>query len=483
MTTNLPKVCVIGAGSSGITVCKSLQDKKIPFDCYEKGSEIGGNWRFKNDNGMSNIYKSLHINTHRERMEYSDYPMPHWYPDYPNHEPIQKYFLDYVNHFGIRKNIKFKTGVAGVTPQEDGTFLVSTDKGDSKFYDAVIVANGHHWSPRWPKPEFPGKFHGKIMHSHDYVDPEHPINLVGKKVVILGIGNSAMDISVELCRPGVAQKVFLSSRRGAWIIPNYLFGKPLDKSSNKLPPGTPLWIKRLLFSILLRIGVGKMEDFGLPKPDHRIGEAHPTVSQDILVRFGRGDIKYKPVIQEYKENRIRFSDGTEEEADAVIYCTGYDVKFPFFQPNFIDVIENHLPLFHRTILPKIPNLFFVGLYQPLGAVMPLAEFQGKWISEYLTGNYSFPSIAEMERHIKSYETKMRKRYVSSARHTMQVDFEDFLYGMQKELKRGRKKAAKSGHLLPIEAKAEKKSVSKHRPQFFHDRKSLKQRKKSSLAKT
>ncbi|MGJ4787364.1 NAD(P)/FAD-dependent oxidoreductase [Leptospira koniambonensis] len=474
----LPKVCVIGAGSSGITVCKSLQDKGIPYDCYEKGSDVGGNWRFKNDNGISNIYKSLHINTHRDRMEYRDYPMPDWYADYPNHEPIQKYFVDYVEHFGLRKNMKFKNGVSKIEPQDDGTYLVTSEKGEKIFYDAVIVANGHHWSPRWPEPDFPGKFNGKIIHSHDYVDPEHPIQLAGKRVVVLGMGNSAMDISVELSRPGVAKKVFLSSRRGAWVIPNYLFGKPLDKQTELLPPGTPFWLKQLLFGTMLKIGVGKMEDFGLPKPDHKPGEAHPTISQDILVRLGRGDIKYKPVIQEYNGNKVKFADGSEEEIDAIIYCTGYNVKFPFFKPEFISAPENHLPLFHRTFKPDLNNLFFVGLYQPLGAIMPLAEFQGKWLAEYLTGNYSLPTIPEMQTQIQDYEKKMKKRYVTSARHTMQVDYEDFLYYMQKELKAGKKRASKSLQTLPVPSKAKYKQTGK---QSSSNGKS-EPRKKNALAK-
>ncbi len=480
----LPKVCVIGAGASGITVCKSLQDKGIPYDCYEKGSDIGGNWRFKNDNGISNIYKSLHINTHRDRMEYKDYPMPPWYPDYPNHEPIQKYFGDYTDHFGLRKNIKFKNGVANVEPQDDGTYLVTSEKGDRVYYDAVIVANGHHWSPRWPEPAFPGKFNGKIIHSHDYVSPEHPIDLVNKKVVVLGMGNSAMDISVELSRPGVSKKVYLCSRRGAWVIPNYLFGKPLDKSTQTIPPGTPFWIKQLLLGLILKIGVGKMEDFGLPKPDHKPGEAHPTVSQDILVRLGRGDITYKPVIQEFKGNKIKFADGTEEEVDAVIYCTGYNVKFPFFKPGFIEAKDNHLPLFHRTFKPGLKNLFFIGLYQPLGAIMPLAEFQGKWLAEYLTGNYQLPETSEMQKQIHEYEVKMKKRYVSSARHTMQVDFEDFLYYMQKELKAGKKRASRLGNLLPIESKAKFKQYSKQNVTNGNgSKKAVKKVKKRALAKT
>jgi len=447
-----PTVCVIGAGSSGITVMKSLKENGIPFDGYEKGSDIGGNWRFQNDNGLSNIYKSLHINTHRDRMEFRDYPMPKHYPDYPGHEPIQNYFLDYVNHFGLRDHISFSNGVQKAELNQDGTWIITPDKGKPKQYDVLLVANGHHWSERWPDPRFPGKFSGKEIHSHAYVDPSKPVSCVGKNVVIVGMGNSAMDLAVELSRPGIANKVFLSARRGAYVIPNYLFGKPLDKLTEIIPTWVPFWIQQNLAHLLIRYGVGKMEDFGLPKPDHKFGSAHPTISQDLLVRLGRGDITPKPNIQELQGKNVLFSDGSIEPVDVIIYCTGYNVKFPFFDEDFISAPNNHIPLYFRFRKPSIDNLFFIGLMQPLGAIMPLAEMQGKWIAKYLTGTYAFPSEKEMFEWIQHDEESMRKRYVSSTRHTIQVDFDIFLAAMKKEIERGERRAKTLGNVPPISTK-------------------------------
>lgn len=454
----LPTVCVIGAGPSGIAVCKALKDKEIPFERYEAGSEVGGNWKFKNDNKMSSIYKSLHTNTHKDKMQYKDYPMPNSYAAYPDHQKISEYFINYVNHFGFRDHIFFKTPVTHVKHDEDGTWSILTEDGKQKYYDVLIVSNGHHWSQRWPKPDFPGKFTGDIIHSHSYIDPNKPIELTGKRVVILGMGNSAMDIAVELCRPGVSSKVFLAARRGAYIIPNYLFGKPLDKIATLFPVHTPFWLKSFIIKFALKLGVGNVEDFGLQKPDHKPGAAHFTISQDILVRLGRGDIIPKPNIESYNGNKVKFVDGSEEEIDVVIYCTGYDVKFPFFDENFLSAKDNHLPLFHRMVKPEFKNLFFVGLFQPLGPIAPLSEFQGKWISEYLVGNYEFPSEEKMNQSIEKYESKMKRRYVTSARHTMQVDFEVFLYDMKSELKKGIKRAAKNGNKLPVPALARNKSI-------------------------
>src|SRR5215211_4600613 len=145
-------VCVIGAGSSGIAAAKALHERGIAFDCFEASDRVGGNWVFKNPNGMSSSYRSLHINTSRERMEFSDFPMPATYPDFPHHTHIAAYFDDYV---GIRDGITFRTLVTRAERRADGRWDVATDPGGTRTYDALVVANGHHWDPRWPEPVFP----------------------------------------------------------------------------------------------------------------------------------------------------------------------------------------------------------------------------------------------------------------------------------------------------------------------------------------
>ncbi|MCR9141002.1 MAG: NAD(P)-binding domain-containing protein [bacterium] len=483
--SELPRVCVIGAGCSGIATAKALKDRDIPFDVYEKGSDIGGLWRIHNDNGMSSIYKSLHINTHRDRMEYRDMAMPEHYPDYPGHKLIHDYFRSYCERFDLYPHIHLNTGVKHVERQTDGTYEVRLDNGGIEYYDAVLVANGHHWSERWPDPEYPGqsKFKGKQIHAHHYVDPKKPLDLHGKRVVVVGMGNSAMDIASEICRPGVAEEVYLSGRRGAYVFPKYLFGKPFDKFTELFPPWVPFRIKELIGTLTFRIAVGKMEDFGLPKPDFRLGQAHPTISHEILGRLGSGDLSFKPGIKEFSAKTVRFNDGSEVEADVVIWCTGYNVKFPFFDEGFIAAHENDLPLFHRAIQPGLHDLFFIGLLQPLGPVMPLSEAQAKWLAEYLTGEYALPSENEMQRQIEKTQAKMHKRYLNSARHTMQVDFEDFLHELKKEVKRGRKRAKQTNYALPIQARAKMhKSVAAKKSGKRTKRKPETQARKKSRAR-
>ena len=446
---DLPNVCVIGAGSSGIAAAKALHERGIPFHCFEKSDQVGGNWVFGNRNGMSSAYRSLHINTSRERMEYSDFPMPKSYPDFPHHTHIAEYFNDYVDRFGVRDRIVFETGVEQARRGDDGVWTVTLDNGDTRSYDALAVANGHHWDPRWPEPAFPGEFNGKQMHAHYYVDNE---DFRDKNVLVVGIGNSAMDIAVE--SSFVARNTFLSSRRGAYILPKYLFGRPLDQIGvNSLTGRLPWGFRQAILSTMYRLGVGKVQDYGLPEPDHKLGDAHPTISADFLNRIAHGEMTWKPNLTRLDGDRVVFEDGSSEEIDIIVYCTGYKVTFPFFDEDFVSAPDNDLPLFRRVFKPGVDNLAFIGLLQPLGAIMPLAEAQGRWLASYLRGEYRLPPLPEMEADIRAERDRMFRRYVASKRHTMQVDFDNYLYELGKELKAGAARARAAGFALPVAARA------------------------------
>jgi dimethylaniline monooxygenase (N-oxide forming) len=436
------KVCVIGAGSSGIAACQVLDARGIPFDCLEKGSQVGGNWRFENDNEMSSAYRSLHINTSRGLMAYKTYPMPEDYPDYPNHFQIAAYFDEYVDHFGLREKIRFRTEVVKVEPAE-GEWEVTVRDADGREevnrYRAVLVANGHHWDPRWPEPPFAGAegFEGEQMHAHYYREPDV---LRGKRVLVLGIGNSATDIAVESSR--IAEKTFLAMRRGAYILPKYMNGRPTDEAASPLVTLLPLPVQRFFIGRMLGITAGDMTAYGLPKPDHKLLQAHPTVSAELLSRLGHGDIAVKPNIDCFSGGRtVRFADGSEEEIDLVVYCTGYKISFPFFDEKLVSTGGNRLPLYRRVVSVEHPGLYFVGFIQPLGAIMPIAEAQAEWVADLLSGRGTLPSPAVMRAEIASSEAKMRKRYVASKRHTIQVDFHPYLRELRKERKRAAQRVA------------------------------------------
>jgi dimethylaniline monooxygenase (N-oxide forming) len=453
----MDRVCVIGAGSSGIAACQVLADRGVPFDCFERGSSVGGNWRYGNDNGMSSAYRSLHINTSRRQMEYASFPMPDDYPDYPHHSQIAAYFDAFVDHFGLRERITFNTTVESVEPVSGGDgqpvgaagWEVRTDDGEVRRYGAVLVANGHHWNPRWPEPPFPGEFSGTQMHAHDYRSPE---GLEGKNVLVLGIGNSACDIAVETSR--VSEQTYLAMRRGAYVIPKYLGGKPTDELGGELASRLPLWVVRGLYGRALKTAVGDPTDYGLPKPDHKLAEAHPTISSDLLPRIGHGGIAVKPNIERLEGDRVRFADGSVEEVDAIIYCTGYKITFPFLDEALVSAEDNRIPLYRRVVHPERDGLYFIGLVQPLGAIMPIAEEQSKWVADLVLGEAALPGRARMQRAIEREERRMARRYVASKRHTIQVDFLPYMRSIERERRRGRRRAGRGARGRSPEVRVE-----------------------------
>ncbi len=460
----LPKVCIIGAGSSGIVCCKTFRDHGIPYDCFEASSQVGGMWVFRNDNGMSSAYRSLHINTSRRRMEYQDFPMPESLPDFPSHAEIAQYFSDYVDHHKLRDTITFRTKVERCEKRAGGGWRVTLSTGETREYDALVVANGHHWDPQWPNPDFPGEYTGIKLHSHHYIDPTEPHDLRDKTVVVIGFGNSAMDIACELGQKSNARKVYLSTRSGGFIYPKYLGSRPLDEILRH-PSEKPSLIERFvrtfiperiveavmlpLYHWLIRSRVGEPWDYGLPKPKHTFGHTHPTISNEIHIRMGSGDVIPRPNITRLDGKTVHFADGTQVDADALIYCTGYRISFPFFDQHFIAAKDNDIALYQRIFDPQHPDLMFLGLVQPLCAMMPIAEEQSKVMAAYLTGDYHLPTAERMARDMVAEHEAMKAKFTDSKRHTIEIDCQKYTYYLWKELDAGRRRARQAGNTLPV----------------------------------
>ena len=463
-----PKICIIGAGASGIAAAKRFSELGIAFDCIEASDRVGGNWVFKNKNGLSSAYRSLHINTSRDKMAYSDFPMPDHYPDFPHHAQVAQYFDAYVDHFGFRDRILFNTSVTRAEQMADGLWKVDFDTGEIRLYDALVVANGHHWDPRLPEPGFPGRFDGKQIHSHHYIDPYDPVSCVGRNVLVVGFGNSALDIACELGRKGVAKNVYLSQRRGYWVMPKYIGGQTLDAHSVHPSVDAPLWrrlvpagVMRWLAERRIASTFGRPEQFGLPAPDHPLLATHPAISQELYLRLGSGDVKPKPNVREFKGRQVAFCDGTIEDVDVIVWCTGYRITFPFFDEGFISAPGNEIALWKRIMEPRFSNLFFLGLVQPLCALMPVAEEQAKFVGEYLTGRYMPPPVDVMNAERVETHERVRSRHAPSARHTIQIDCAAYARDLRRELARGHRRAEQQGCPLPVPARVVRPSA---RPQ-------------------
>ncbi|WP_024794462.1 flavin-containing monooxygenase [Tomitella biformata] len=444
--SSLPTVCIIGAGCSGFTTAKRLKDFGIPFDCFEASDDVGGNWYHNNPNGLSACYESLHIDTSTRRLEFEDFPAPKDWPHFPHHTLMHQYFRDYVDHFGLREIITFNTKVEKAVRLADGKWAVTISTGETRTYDALVVANGHHWDPR--TPEYPGAFTGEMLHSHSYRSPFEPVDMRGKNVMVVGMGNSGLDITSEISHRSIAKRVWNSARRPGWVLPKFRGGQPSDMMM--MPPWMPKKLGLKISRRSIKKNIGNMADYGLLQPDHEPLSSHPSVSVDFLANAASGDITCVPGIAKLDGDAVILTDGNRVEVDTIVFATGYNTTFPFFEdPAIQPDSENNFPLFKRVFKPGIDNLYFAGLAQSLPTIVNLAEQQSHLIARHLAGGYDLPNVAEMNEIIARDEEMHLGQYYKAPRHAMMVSLGRYSVDMQKEIAAGGKRAATNASAVKV----------------------------------
>lgn len=437
-----PTTAVIGAGISGLTASKMLNDYGVPYTTFETSDRVGGNWAFGNPNGHSSAYRSLHIDTSKHRLSFKDFPMPDEYPDFPHHTQIKAYLDDYADAFGLRENIEFRNGVVHAKRLPDGGWEILDQAGDTRRFDLLVVGNGHHWDPRFA--DFPGEFTGVSIHSHHYIDPKDPLDFTGKRILVVGIGNSAADIAVELSSKSLQNEVTLSTRSSAWIVPKYTYGLPADKYYMTTPYLPLKWQRWFVQKMQFMTG-SNPELYGLPKPNHKFFEAHPTQSVELPLRLGSGDIAPKGNVARLDGETVHFEDGTSSDFDVIVYATGYNITFPFFDPDFISAPDNHISLYKRMFKPGIDDLVFVGFAQATPTLFPFVESQARLVGAYAAGQYRLPSVAEMERVIVADQQLYTGHMLDRPRHTQQLDYFIYEHDMRtREIPTGRRRAQAEG---------------------------------------
>lgn len=345
---------VIGAGPAGLATARNLQRYHIPFEGVEGHADVGGLWDIHNPH--STVYESAHLISSKRMTEFKEFPMKDSVADYPSHAEMSAYFRDFAEHFDLYSRFRFKTRVKKMEPQDE-FWKVTFDKGDSALYKGVLIATGTLHHPNMP--ELPGKFSGKVMHSADYKSASV---FDGKRVLIVGAGNSGCDIAVDAIHR--AKKVSMSVRRGYHFVPKYVFGKPADTLGGlvKLPP----WAKQKVDSLLLKMFTLPPEQYGFPKPDHKLYESHPIVNSLILHHLGHGDIDIRPDIERFDGKKVAFADGTTEEFDLILYATGYKLFYPFVDTKFLNWQGAAPNLYMNSFHPQLNNLFIMGMVEASG---------------------------------------------------------------------------------------------------------------------
>ncbi len=448
----LPSVCIIGAGPTGITTAKRMKEFGIPFDCYEASDEVGGNWYYKNPNGMSACYQSLHIDTSKWRLAFEDFPVSADLPDFPHHSELFQYFKDYVEHFGLRESIIFNTSVVAAERDTDGLWTITRSDGEVRTYDVLMVCNGHHWDPNIP--DYPGEFDGGPHAQPQLQRPVRP----GRHARQKGSRGRNGQLRLGYClRTGPEIPRRQAHRVGSpWSLGTAEISRRCTRRQTDHPRLDAAWSTTVPESSIPRQESGNDGSYGLPKPDHRPPfEAHPpSASGEFLGRAGSGDITFKPAITKLDGKQVHFADGTAEDVDVVICATGYNISFPFFSdPNLLPDKDNRFPLFKRMMKPGIDNLFFMGLAQPMPTLVNFAEQQSKLVAAYLTGKYQLPSANEMQEITKADEAYFLAPLLQVTTPHDSARVRSYVRNMNKEIAKGTKRAAASGNKLPVAARA------------------------------
>ncbi|MET1046140.1 MAG: NAD(P)-binding domain-containing protein [Hyphomicrobium sp.] len=357
---------VIGAGPVGLAMAAALKHRNIPFDLIDAAPGVGGNW-------LHGVYRTAHIVSSKKATEYSDYPMPDDYPDFPSADQMLRYLTDFANDRGLFQFAEFNKKVTSAAPDGGGRWTVKFADGDERTYKGVVVCNGHHWDKRYPT--FNGNFSGEILHSKDYVGPSQ---VEGKRVLVIGGGNSGVDMAVDAGRFGKSCDISLQS--GYWYLPKTFLGRPLtDIPIWKLP----IFLQRPILKSMIKLSIGDYRRYGLQHPNHKIFERHPAFGTDLLNAIRLGRVKPRPGIERVDGETVTFVDGTTGTYDMIVAATGFNTSFPFLPEGLVEVKNNVVQVYGGAFPPGARGLYLVGWAQArngFGRLMtPLADLYARMI--------------------------------------------------------------------------------------------------------
>ncbi|MGA5819107.1 flavin-containing monooxygenase [Kitasatospora sp. NPDC094028] len=427
-------VCIIGAGPSGLATAHALVGKGIRFVCLERAPEVGGLWRQPGAGERGPGYRSLHINTAKEVTGFAAFPMPDSYPAYPRHSEVAAYLRSFAEWAGLLPHMEFGTEVLSVRQDTDGSWLVDSRGSDGKTlcrrFSRVIVASGAYAEPLLPDvlPAGAESFSGRMLHAIDYHDARE---FEERRVVVVGLGPSAVDIAADLSR--FAARTVISVRRGLHVIPKQLYGVSCDIIA-EAPwfAAMSMTERREYIEQALLVARGRLSDYGLPEPDHPLFSSAVTVSDEIFSRIRHGAVTPKPAIAALDGDLVRFTDGSTVEADAIVWCTGYRMAHPFLSEGCPIGPSGRVELYRRIVAPERPGLYFVGLIRPVGALTRSLEAQADWVARLIAGEADLPPYEGMRQEIDGYLESIAARYGRGLGASVQIDVVPYQRELQRE---------------------------------------------------
>ncbi|MFQ5973061.1 MAG: flavin-containing monooxygenase [Alphaproteobacteria bacterium] len=421
--TGARRYCIVGAGPAGLAQARSFKRAGVPFDVLEKHHDVGGIWDMKNDG--TPMYETCRFISSRTLSGFFDYPMPENYPDYPGHEQVLAYLRAFARAYDLYPGITFDTRVTSVERVGDG-WRVTSSSGTRRLYAGVVCANGMTWDPYMPS--HPGRFAGELRHASSY---RGPYELAGRRVLIVGAGNTGCDIACDAA--GHARTAFISLRRGYHFIPRYILGMPTDVFAARSPK-LPMPVRQPIFRMLLSLLVGRPETAGLPRPDHGILESHPIINSELLNHVRDGMLHPKPDIRGFADGKVRFVDGSEEEIDLVLYATGYNMSFPFMDRTCFRWAGNRLKGYLTVFNADHDNLFTLGFVVTAAGVYEDFDRLAELVTNHVLDQAHNPERAARFRELVRRDDPDLSgglSYIRTARHATYVEHDAFRRHLEK----------------------------------------------------
>jgi len=441
------RIAVIGAGAAGLANARYLVEKGHDVSIFEIGTRIGGLWAYDNDSGRSSAYRSLHINTSKPATQYADFPFPKDAATFPSHHEMEAYFNAFADQFDLRRRINFRSEVTRVEPMRGADpaggirWSVQTANGRVEEFDAVVVASGHLSDPNMP--ESVEGFDGELIHAHYY---KEPWEYRGKRVLVMGTGNSGLDITADLCT--VADRTVLAARSPELITPKFVMGIPLGFIEAPFrKPWMPKDLHQIVRRICTRLVHGRMEQWGFRTPD---GPTHPISHATLINHIAYRRAHVKPGVVGVEGKRVTFADGSSEEFDAIVAATGYRVRFPFLSEDIVsEQPDGTLGLFGRGVPLRWPGLYFAGYFNANGlSNLRMYEYQARWFAALEAGEILLPSQAEMQRQIAEEKAYLARRYPAGLRYAHELEPFPYIRFLEREKKATSQRRARAGRLDP-----------------------------------
>ncbi len=362
MTGSSPKVCVVGGGPAGLALTRALLARGLDFEVFERHHGLGGLW--DQSNPGSPVYDSAHFISSKTQSHFHDFPMPEDYPDYPSHRQILEYMQAFADAYDLRRHIRLGLGVRRTERTPDG-WRVTTDDGEAHEATDLVCATGTNWHATLP--DYPGEFTGELRHSQTYRSTKE---LEGRRVLVIGAGNSGVDIACDAAR--AASGAAISLRRGYHFVPKHVFGIPSDAFAAS-GPHLPMWIEQRVLGAMLRVMNGRLGRYGLPEPDHKLFETHPILNTQLLHHLAHGDIEARPDVERFEGRMVHFVDGTRAEFDLVLCATGYRWDIPYVDRRHFTWTHGRPDLYLNLFSREDRHLYALGYMETNGGAYKLFD--------------------------------------------------------------------------------------------------------------